>query len=133
MSEILYPQLSYQIVGACFAVYNELGTGHKESCYEEALAVEFAKRNLRFKRQAYIPLAHDGKIIGKQYFDFLVEDKIVVELKRGNHFHHKNIEQVYQYLIAKKLQLGIIAQFTEKGAKIKRVINLTKNTESLTA
>ena len=77
-TNILYPELSYKIIGSAFDVYNSLGKGHYEIYYQRALAEAFSKINLKFKQQVYYSLKYNNKIIGKNFIDFLVEDEIVV-------------------------------------------------------
>ena len=122
--DLLYPDLSYRVIGILFDVDNNLGPGHKEKYYENAVAQGLTAAGLRFERQLYVPLVYNGKTIGRYFLDFLVEGKLVLELKQGRFFAKQNIEQVYSYLKAHKLQLGIIAQFTSEGLKYKRVVNL---------
>jgi len=70
-----------------------------------------------------VPLKFNDKIVGKYYLDFLIEDKIVLELKRGNIVAVNNIDQVKGYLTALNLKLAIIASFTFNGVKINRILN----------
>lgn len=123
-TKIIYPELSYRIVGILFDVYNELGGGYREKRYEDAVAQRMQELGLQHKRQYYIPVSIAGIKIAKDFADFLVEEKVILELKRGDYFSRKHIEQVYEYLKAKNLNLGIIAQFTSRGVKFKRVLNL---------
>src|SRR3989338_2908127 len=122
--DLLYPELSFKIIGILFAVDNELVRGHKEKYYENAVAVAFRTAGVQYKQQLYVPLQYNGEVVGKYFLDFLIEEKIVLELKQGNFFSTKNIEQVLSYLKVNKLQLVIIAQFTSEGVKYKRIVNL---------
>jgi len=70
-----------------------------------------------------VPLKFNDKIVGKYYLDFLIEDKIVLELKRGNIVAVNNIDQVKGYLTALNLKLAIIVSFTFNGVKINRILN----------
>jgi GxxExxY protein len=70
-----------------------------------------------------MPLEYRGENIGTQVIDFLIEDKIVLEIKKDNNFSHKNIEQVVAYLKAFNMKLGILANFTNKGLQFKRILN----------
>ncbi len=63
-------------------------------------------------------------MVGRYYFDFLIEDKIILEIKVRNYFSKKDIEQLNSYLKATRLKLGIIAHFTRAGVKLKRIVNL---------
>lgn len=78
---LLYEKLSYQIRGAIFAVYKTLGPYHKESVYVNTLASEFSKRNIPFKREKSLSITYNGKKVGAYRPDFLVDEKIVIELK----------------------------------------------------
>jgi GxxExxY protein len=71
-----------------------------------------------------VPILYSGKTVGQNYLDFLVEDKIIVEIKRGNFFSLNDIAQIKKYLVATNLQLAILIIFTEKGVRQKRIINL---------
>ena len=115
--------MSYKIVGILYDVYNELGSGHREYVYERAIASEFRKSGIKFAEQVPANLTYKGEIIGQYRFDFLVEGKIVLELKQGDRFSRKNFEQVTGYLQLKNLPLGILANFTSSGVVTKRVLN----------
>jgi GxxExxY protein len=82
-NDLIYPELSFQIVGALLDVYSQLGHGLYEKVYQRATAAAFKKRNLGFKEQLYAPVFFDGQRVGINYLDFLVENRVVVELKRG--------------------------------------------------
>jgi len=121
---VIYKELSYLLVGILFDIYNELGYGYQEKHYERAIGKELARRKVPYKCQLCCRLKLRGEEIGKYYFDFLVDDKIVLEIKRGNYFSRKNISQVKGYLKAMNLQLGILANFTESGIKFMRILNV---------
>lgn len=121
---VIYKKLSYQIMGIIFEVYNELGYGFKEKYYEEAIAKEFDKLKLDYKRQLPYKLKYKDEIIGTYRFDFLVEDKIILELKQGDFYSKNNFTQVLQYLKASNLKLAILINITQQGVKFKRVLNI---------
>ncbi|MFA6132263.1 MAG: GxxExxY protein [Patescibacteria group bacterium] len=124
--DLLYRDESFEIVGAAFEVFNQLGSGHRERTYQRALAEELKKRGKKFKEQFYIPVKYNGKIVGQNFFDFLVEDKIIVELKCEKYFSGAHIKQVLDYLVSGDLQLGILLNFTSEGVKQKRIVNIKK-------
>ncbi len=123
--KIIYKELSFKIVGILFDVYNELGYGYQEKIYERAVEKLFIKEALKYERQPCYKLQIQGENIGRYYLDFLVDDKIILELKKGNYFSRKNIEQVYAYLKATDKKLAILANFTSKGIACKRIVNIT--------
>jgi len=122
--DLVYPELSYQIIGILFEVWTKLGFGHKENFYQNAIAQELESLGLKIKKELPVKISYKGKIVGTYYFDFLIGDKIVLEIKIKNYFSKRDIEQLYSYLKAKNLKLGIIAHFTRTGVKFKRIINL---------
>lgn len=121
---LIYKEECYRILGLVFDVYNKVGFGHKELFYQKALAENFKNNGVPFKEQLKVRLKFKGKELGIYIFDFLVFDKIIIELKVRNFFSKKDIEQLYRYLKAVNLKLGIIIHFTKDGIKYKRVVNL---------
>ncbi|MBI4930697.1 MAG: GxxExxY protein [Bacteroidetes bacterium] len=122
-SDLLFPELSYQIVGCAFEVYNELGFGHHEKYYQRAYAEALKLKELKFTEQVYFPLKFKDKVIGKFYFDFLVDEKVIVELKKDNRFSKQHIDQVKGYLKVSGLKLAILINFTRTEVLYKRIIN----------
>ena len=122
--DLLYPELSYKIIGILMKVNGTLGYGHKEKYYENAAAVAFKNESIKHSQQLYMPLIFEKEKIGSYYLDFLIEDKIVLELKQGNSFSKSDIEQVYTYLKSYKLKLGILARFSSNGLMFKRIVNI---------
>ena len=121
--KVIYKELSYEIVGILFEVYNELGYGYQEKFYEKAIAKCFDEKGIYYKKQSSYRIRFHGEIIGRYYIDFVIENKIVLELKRGNYFSKKNIEQIKGYLMATNLKLTLLAHFTSNGVKIFRAFN----------
>jgi GxxExxY protein len=125
--DLLYPKLSYNIVGLLFEVYNEMGGGHKEKYYQNAVEAFLKDKKMLYKRELHTPLNFKGHKVGHYFLDFLIEDKVILELKRGDYFAPNDIQQILSYLKATGLQLGILAIFTRSGIKTKRIINEVEN------
>jgi len=123
-NKIIYKELSYKIIGILFDVFNEIGPGYKEKHYQKAIEVEFRKRGINFISQCPYKIRYKGDIIGSYYMDFLVEGKIVLEIKKGDFLSRKNINQINGYLRATGLKLGILVNFTSDGIKYKRILNI---------
>ena len=123
MVKILYKELSYKIVGLSYEMYNKVGFGYREKHYQRILAEIFKINNIQFKKELYGKLIFNNKIIARYYLDFLVEDKIVVELKIANDFYIQHVNQVISYLKANNIKLGIIILITRNGIRIKRLAN----------
>lgn len=125
MTEILYKDESFKIVGLIFEIYRTLGGGLKEKVYANALEELFKREKISYKREIYYPLKINDKVVGQNYFDFLVDDKIVVELKCGNVKYYQAFDQLKNYLTLSGLKLGLIVRFTLEKAIIKRIVNLS--------
>ena len=123
-SDLLYPELSYQIVGILFEVFNELGYQYQEKYYQRAISRSLKQLNIPFSEQIGVPILFKGQRIGRYVFDFLIDGKIVLEIKRGDRFTPQDIKQTVAYLKRSGLKLGILARFSSKGLKFKRIINL---------
>lgn len=123
-NDLLYPELSYTIIGCAFDVYNSLGSGYHEKYYQKALIEAFTERGIKFQTEISFPIDYKGKIIGRKRLDFLVDSKVVVEIKKGNNFAKSHIDQVLEYLRTNHLKLAIIINFGSQGVAFKRIINL---------
>ena len=110
-----------EVIAAAIAVPKELGPGFLESIYEQALAVEFAIRGIGFVRQESIPLFYRDHQIGEHRLDFLVDDKIVVELKAVEALENVHFAIVRSYLKATQLSDGLILNFSSMPLTVKRV------------
>ncbi|MCW3084206.1 MAG: hypothetical protein JWP12_1572 [Bacteroidetes bacterium] len=124
IDDLIYPELSFKIVGCAFDVFNELGYGHPEKYYQKALSVALKNKNILFKEQAYFPLKFQGETIGKAFCDFIVEEQVIIELKKSANFSKSNIDQVNQYLKSSGMKLAILINYTPTGAIFKRLVNL---------
>lgn len=127
MAKLIYPELSFKIIGIIFRVYNELGYGYQEKYYQKAVALDFDKEKLNYLREVEVKLEYRNEKIGKYFIDFIVENKIVLELKVGSRFHQRDIKQILSYLKSTGLKLGILILITPKGIKYKRLINISDN------
>ena len=77
-----------------------------------------------FEEQLKVDLTFNGDKIGVYFLDFLIDNKIILELKKKDFFSKNDINQVYTYLKSTGLKLGIIAHFTSKGVRFRRILNL---------
>ena len=123
-TDLVYPELSYEIVGCAYEVWDELGSGHLEKIYQRSLAIVFRNKKMKFQEQVYYSLKFRNEIVGKGFLDFLVGEKIIVELKKDGIFSKSHIEQVLNYLKLSNLKLAILINFTKEGVKFKRIINI---------
>jgi GxxExxY protein len=116
--------LSERIIGCAIEVHRNLGPGLLESVYEAALAIEFRHAHLDFKRQIGIPVHYKGELIGEHRPDFIIEDTIVVEIKRIERIDPVHVAQVVTYLRMTGLRSGLILNFNVAALRhgIRRVL-----------
>ena len=119
---ILYQQESFNIIGAAMEVHSIIGCGFTEPIYQEALEEEFRLRNIPFQREKTLHFSYKGKILTKDFRpDFICYDKIIVELKAVDELVDEQFSQVYNYLKASGLQLGLLINFGHKSLEYKRI------------
>ena len=123
MPSIVYPELSYRIIGIIFKIFNQIGYGYQEKHYQRALASELGKQGIKYEREKEIKIKYNDELIGKYYLDFLVEDKMILELKVVSELQKRNLRQTLEYLNTTGLKLAILVNFTPNGVQYRRVIN----------
>ena len=120
-------EITYEIRGAIYDVYKNLGPGLLESVYEEALVYELEKRGLKVERQKEVPINYDGHVLNTQLrIDLLVEERVVIELKSVKEMQDVFWKQTRTYLRLLNLKVGILVNFNTDNIlkdSIHRVIN----------
>ena len=111
------------VIGAFYEVYNILGYGFLEKVYEMALASEFSRRGLVFARQVPIEVCYKGDVVGDYVADFLVDGKVVVEVKAAKEFCEKDGAQLVNYLRGTGKEVGLLLNFGEKAEIRRRVLD----------
>lgn len=112
MAELIYPDESYVIVGACFEVYNTMGSGFLEAVYHECLSIEFENREIPAVSKPRLNLVYGGRKLEKYYeADFVCYDKILIEIKAAKALADEHRAQLINALHATKLKLGILVNF----------------------
>lgn len=124
MQDVLYKQESYEIIGACMEVYNELGCGFLEAVYQEALGLEFEARGIPFCREADLPIRYKEQVLSLNYrADFILFNEIILELKAVVELTSQHESQVLNYLNATGKKLGLLVNFgSSDGLQSKRFV-----------
>lgn len=124
-SDVLYPELSYKVMGVIFKVHNKLGPGYQERYYQRAIAQEFTEQRIPFEREVVVPLHYEGKSVGRYFIDFVIDDKIALEIKRAGRygFRSRDIQQLFGYLRSLHLKLGILSDLGGTKVRSERVVN----------
>lgn len=112
MAELLYPQESYAIIGACFQVYKDKGCGFLEPVYQECLEIEFDYQHIPFISQKEFKLSYRNRELEQGFKpDFVCYDEIIVELKAVSGLADEHRAQVLNYLNATGMKLGLLINF----------------------
>jgi len=123
MTEIIYKEESYKIIGACFEVHRELGAGFLEPVYHKALMIEFARQKIPYIHEKELTIYYKNVLLDKSYFaDFGCYDKIILEIKALNNLSSEHDAQVLNYLKATGFKLGILTNFGSKSLEYKRLV-----------
>ena len=120
---LIYKEDSYKIIGACMEVHSILGKGHSEVVYKDALEYEFKINNIPYSREKKYVVPYKDIILPRMYkADFVVYDKIVLEVKAIEHLTSGHVKQTLNYLATSKLKLGLLVNFGEDSLNYKRVV-----------
>jgi len=112
MNQLLYEQESYKILGACFEVYNSIGSGFLEAVYQECLGIELSLQQIPYSSQKEINITYKGQELKQKYIpDLICYDKIIVELKAVSEIIDEHQAQLINYLNASGLKLGLLINF----------------------
>ncbi len=121
-SDLLYTDLTRKIIGAAMEVHRNLGFGFLEGVYEDALAVEFDLQDIVFEKQKPLTVLYKGYKVRDYICDFLVEEKVLVELKAIKALTVTEEAQLLNYLKGTGLELGLLINFGQSSLKYKRFI-----------
>jgi len=124
MEKLKYKDITEKIIYGAFEVHNFLGNGFQEVIYQRALAYEFRAADLQFHREIEQEIFYKEleEPIGTRRADFVVEEKILVELKAVKELDDDHLAQILNYLKAYKLEVGLLINFGGKSLKFKRVV-----------
>lgn len=118
----LYKDLTYKVIGALYDVHKELAAVHKEIIYHKALAIELENRNISFTEEKTIDVKYKSKRVGVYRPDFIIDDKVILEIKVAPAITKAMQDQVYYYVKGTKYKLVLLANFGTSKVGIKRLI-----------
>ncbi|MGX1929023.1 GxxExxY protein [Flagellimonas sp. 2504JD4-2] len=121
--EVLYKHESYFIIGLCMDIHTELGKGFNEAVYGEALEFELKENGVPYRKEMQYPIKYKGKLLKQNYFaDFVIDNKIILELKAVQMLTSSHVKQTLNYLAVSKLKLGLLINFGQDSLCYKRVL-----------
>ncbi len=120
---IIHKVESYKIIGACMEVHKVLGCGFLEAVYQEALAIEFTKREIPYEQEKRLSIQYKDQLLKKEYVaDFVCYDKIILELKALSKLQPEHLSQILNYLKITDFELGLLLNFGTTSLQYKRII-----------
>ena len=132
MSDLLYKEEVFKLVGFCMDIHRELGKGHDELIYKDALVVELERAGIPFTRERKYEVAYKGVILPHHYrADFVVWQKLLFEGKAVESLTDAHVKQVLNYLAASGLELGLLVNFGSDSLEWKRVVLSRKRIEQI--
>lgn len=117
----LYKELTDRVIGCSYKVHNELGAGFLEKVYQNALAIEFKEMGISFEQECPLCVSYHGQIVGEYVPDFIIDRKVIVELKAVSMLSSPHEVQLVNYLKATGLRIGLLINFG-KSVVVKRRI-----------
>jgi GxxExxY protein len=120
-------QITYHIIGAAMKVHNTLGNGFQEVIYQRCLAIELERVGISFVREQEQSIFYDGIYVGTRRADFIVENKVIVELKAIINLEDVHLAQAKNYVVAYGFDVGLLINFGAKSLQYKKVFNAITN------
>ncbi len=123
MGELIHKEETHRLIGLCMEVHRELGRGHSEIVYKDALVVELSRAGIPFSRERKYEIHYKGATLAHPYYaDFVVWDTIILEIKAIERLTDSHIRQVLNYLAASKSRLGLLVNFGADSLEWKRIV-----------
>ena len=121
MKEEIQDDLTYKVIGCAMKVHSYLGNGFQEVIYQRALAIEMTNQGVSFAREIEMPIFYDNQNIGSRRVDFIVANEIIIELKAVIQLEDVHLAQGLNYLVAYKMDKGLLINFGAKSLDVKRL------------
>ena len=131
-AEYKYSELTAKVIGCAMKVHQKMRSGYPEQIYHRCLIIELSKEAINFQQEVEMPIYYEGTLVGKRRADFLIENKVVLEIKAMAELTDAHLAQALNYLEGRNLEIGLLLNFGSKSLEIKRIINnkATKSDES---
>ena len=120
-------KLTYEIIGCAMKVHNTLGNGFQERIYQRCLAIELQKSNLSFEQEVNQKIFYEGFDVGTRRADFIVENRVIIELKAVINLEDAHLAQTKNYLTAYGFEKGLLINFGSTSLQYKLIFNSNTN------
>jgi GxxExxY protein len=125
-----HEELTHSIIGCAMKVHSTLGNGFQEVIYQRCLAIELEKAGIQFVREVEMPIFYDNHEVGTRRADFVIESKILVELKALISLEDVHLAQSLNYLEAYRLDIGLLINFGARSLQFKRLLSRSNKSQS---
>ncbi len=123
MTELIYKEEAFRVVGICMKIHKTLGMGLKEINYKDAMEIEFIDDNMAYEREKKFTVKYKDKILRNPYIaDYVVFDSIVLEIKSASAISEAHMAQALSYLAVSGLKLALVINFGERSLAWKRIV-----------
>jgi GxxExxY protein len=122
-TEYKYSEITEGVIGCAMRVHQKMRNGYPELIYHNCLVIEFRKTGIKFQNEVELPIFYEGIEVGKRRIDFLIESKVVLEIKAITELTDAHLAQGLNYLEGLNLEVGLLINFGSKSLEIKRLIN----------
>jgi len=116
-------ELTYKIIGCAMKVHNTLGPGFQEVIYQRCLAIELRRANIDFEREKEQKIFYEGIEVGTRRADFVVSNKVIIELKALVNLEDVHLAQAKNYVVAYDFPLGLLINFGSQSLQYKLIFN----------
>ncbi len=121
-ADLLYKDLTYKIIGVLYEVHKHLGPVHKENIYHEAIKIELTKQNIPFVEEKTLDVKYKGHKIGVYRPDFVIDEKVILEIKAVPRLAKAMVDQMYYYVAGSDYKVALLANFGTPKLTVKRRI-----------
>lgn len=123
LQNLLYKEDVYEFISCCLEVHKNLGKGFLEVVYKDALSYELKKKGIPFEKEKKFQIKYKDIILPHYYFcDFIIHDKIIIEIKAQENIIDIHYKQLINYLAVSGNKLGVLVNFGESSLKFKRIV-----------
>ena len=121
--EYTYSEITGKIIGCAMKVHQRMRNGYQELIYHRSLVIEFKKENIAFQDEIELSIFYEGIEVGKRRVDFLIDKKVLLEIKAVAELNDTHLAQALNYLEGLNLEIGLLLNFGSKSLEVKRIIN----------
>jgi len=123
MSDLIFKEETFKIIGVCMSIHSTLGMGLKEINYKDAMEMDFNEQNINYEREKRFAVKYKGQVLRNPYIaDFVCFDKVIVEIKSASSIIDSHLAQALSYLTVSEMKVALVINFGERSLTWKRIV-----------